>query len=169
LRDIAGQFQTSKSSIDRHQRCIAAQLKAFKASRAVQLNESLLERLERYREIAESPLDDADKELRLKALDRCYKQVDIEAKLTGAYQEKRSNEHDKQREREILVERWLNIYQRMSYDEASAGLRRIFEAKTEAEKRAMICEEMDEAIRLTSEPSGWREAEQIVQSRYAGN
>jgi hypothetical protein len=169
LRSIGKQYQTTHATLNRHRSCIAGELKAFKQRRSIQLSESLIQRLDRYREIAESPLDDADKELRLKALDRCYKLVDIEAKLTGAYQEKRGNEHDKQMEREILIERWLHIYNTTSYEEATAGLQRIYAAQTEAERRSVISDELDESLRLTNDPQGWAKAEQMVQSRYAGH
>jgi hypothetical protein len=100
LRDIAGQSQASKSSIDRHQRCVAAELQTFKASRSIQLNETLLQRLDCYRGVAEQFLKNDEKALA--ALDRCYKQVDIEAKLTGQYQKKQENQADPQKRQEII-------------------------------------------------------------------
>jgi hypothetical protein len=61
LRDIARQFETSKDAVNRHQTCIAAELKTLKATRSFQLNESLLQRLDRYRLRAEQFLEDDEK------------------------------------------------------------------------------------------------------------
>jgi hypothetical protein len=143
--DIAGQFQASKSSIDRHQRCIAAELKAFRATRSEQLTETLIQRLDRYRLKVEQFLDDDEKVL--PALDRCYKQVDIEAKLTGAYQQKRENEHDKRERREILIESLSIIYER----------------RHEPKTREEIAEEVDDSMRAVN--SVWEEAKQRAQQR----
>jgi hypothetical protein len=90
LRGIARQFGASKDAVGRHQSCFAAKLKALKASRSEQFNETLLQRLKRYRTIAEQFLSDDEKVF--SALDHCYKQLDLEAKLTGAYQKKQEGE-----------------------------------------------------------------------------
>jgi hypothetical protein len=65
---------------------MAAQLQALKTSHSAQLNETLRERLNHYRLVAERFLDDDEKALA--ALDRCFKQADIEARLTGECQKK---------------------------------------------------------------------------------
>ena len=145
LRDIAGQFQVSKSSVDRHQRCIATQLEAFKESRSEQLNESLMQRLERYRRVAEQFLSDDEKAL--VALDRCYKQVDIEAKLTGEYQKKQENKPDQHLQRAIFLETVVILAER----------------KGEAKSLEQVEAEFEMALAETQ--SVWAEAEVRVKAR----
>jgi hypothetical protein len=161
LRDIARQFEASKDAVNRHQTCIAAELKALKASRSAQLNESLLQRLERYRLVAEKHLNDDDKALA--ALDRCYKQVDIEAKLTGAYQKKQENQPDAQRRHEIIVEAYKQVFATKSYDQAVLLIRAIYEARDElardAAVRAAIEADTVEVERV------WSEAEKRINQR----
>jgi hypothetical protein len=164
LRDIAGQFEVSKSSVFRHHTCIAAQLQAFKAARSTQLNETLLQRLERYRGVAERFLKDDEKALA--ALDRCYKQVDIEAKLTGEYQKKQENQADPQRQREIAVEAYLKVFEMQTEDEALAAIREVYRAKALQDAGAMW-----EAVRAALEADAaeeeefWHIAEEIVSKR----
>jgi hypothetical protein len=161
LRNIASQFGVGYQAVNRHQTCTAAELKALKASHSTQLNESLLERLNRYRLIAERFLNDDEKALL--ALDRCYKQIEIEAKLTGAYQKKQENQPDKQRRHEIIVEAYKHVFATKSYDEAVAAIRAIYEAwddeAREAAVRAAI-EADTEAVEAV-----WSEAEQRVIQR----
>jgi hypothetical protein len=59
------------SNVARHQTCIAVRLQALKASHATQLNESLFERLKRYRLVAGRFLNDDEKALA--ALDQCLR------------------------------------------------------------------------------------------------
>src|SRR5204863_8442633 len=115
-RIIAKQFDVGDSSVQRHQQCIVAELQAFNTSRSEKQNETLLERLARYRGVAEQFLHDDEKALA--ALDRCYKQIDIEAKLKGAYQKKQENEHDPQNNRQIQIEAFLLLYEELTLEQA---------------------------------------------------
>ena len=149
FRDIAPHFGASKDAVSRHQACIAKELQAYRTQRSERLNDSLLTRLNHYRTVAESFLKDDEKALM--ALDRCYKQVDIEAKLTGAYQEKRENEHDAVKNREILIQAFSMIYERTGepktreeieyiMDESDRALKSVYqEAKAIVEARGWVC------------------------------
>jgi hypothetical protein len=136
LRNIASQFDVGYQAVNRHQTCIAAQLQAFKASQAAQLNETMLERLNRYRLVAERFLNDDEKALA--ALDRCFKQADIEAKLTGEYQKKQENKIDAPNREEIIIEAYLRMYEHKTYDEAVATMKAIFEASDEDSRRDAV-------------------------------
>jgi hypothetical protein len=161
LRDIARQFEASKDAVSRHQTCVAAELKALKAARSTQLNESLLQRLVRYRLVAEKHLNDDEKALA--ALARCYKQVEIEAKLTGAYQKKQENQPDAQRRHEIIVEAYKQVFAQKSFDDAISLIRAIYEARDESAR--------DAAVRVAIEADTieveavWSEAEKRINHR----
>jgi hypothetical protein len=163
LRDIAGHFQASKSSIYRHQTCIAAELQALKASRSAQLNESHLQRLNRYRLIAEQYLHDDEKAL--SALDRCYKQVDIDAKLTGRYQKKQENKPDAQRRLEITIEAYYMVFVQKPFEEAVALMKAFYDAPDEESKR----EAMRAAVETEQREAAavWYEAEERVDQRQS--
>jgi hypothetical protein len=163
LRDIAGHFQSSKSSIYRHQTCIAAELQALKATRSVKLNESLIEHLNRYRQVAEQFLDDDEKALA--ALDRCSKQVDIEAKLTGEYQKKQENKPDLQRHREITVEAYYIVDGQKTFEEAVAMTKAFYDAPDEERKREVIRAALEANEREVG--AVWQEAEQRVDQRQS--
>jgi hypothetical protein len=161
LRHIASQFSVGYKSVDRHQTCIAAELQALKASRSKKLNETLLERLDRYRSVAEQFLSDDEKALA--ALDRCYKQVDIEAKLTGEYQKKQENKPDAQRRHEIIVEAYFQVFEQKTLDEAIAAIRAIYEASDEQSRRLAIKAALEADKRQVE--AVWQEAEQKVNLR----
>jgi hypothetical protein len=161
LRHIASQLGVGYKSVERHQSCIAAELKALKASRNEKFNESLLERLNRYRLIAEKHLNDDEKAL--PALDRCYKQIDIEAKLTGAYQKKQENQPDAQRRHEIIVEAYKQVFAAKSYEEAIAAIRVIYEAPDESARDAAVRAAIDEDAEAIE--SVWNDAEMCVIQR----
>lgn len=161
LRDIAGQFQSSKSSVDRHQRCVAAELQALKASRSLQRGETILQRLVRYRLVAEKHLNDDEKALQ--ALDRCYKQIEIEAKLTGAYQKKQENQPDAQRRHEVVVEAYKRVFALKTYDEAVAAIKAIYEAPDTEAVESAIRAAIDEDAQAIE--SVWLEAERTVIQR----
>jgi hypothetical protein len=161
LRIIANQFGVGNSSVQRHQTCIAAELKALKASRSKKLNETLLERLDRYRSVAEQFLDNDEEALA--ALDRCYKQVDIEAKLTGEYQKKQENKPDAQRRHEIIVEAYCQVFEQKTLDEAIAAIRAIYEAPDEQSRRLAIKAALEADKREVE--AVWLEAEQKVNLR----
>lgn len=162
LRHIASQLGVGYKSVERHQTCIAAELKALKALRSAQLNESLLQRLDRYRRVAEKFLSDDDKAL--SALDRCYKQVDLEAKLTGEYQKKQENQPDKQKRREIIVEVYKMIFRQRTRDYDLMIINSIHDARDDDAR-------FDAAVRAAIEAdeidvdAAWQEAEQRVEMR----
>jgi hypothetical protein len=161
LRNIASQFGVGYQAVNRHQICTAAELKALKASHTTQLNETLLERLSRYRLIAEKHLNNDEKALL--ALDRCYKQLDIEAKLTGAYQKKQENQPDCERHSEIVFEAYKLVLSRRTFDESVAMIRPVYEARNEVERDAAIraaIEADTEAVEAV-----WSEAERRVNLR----
>jgi hypothetical protein len=104
-----------------------------------------------------------DDEKALPALDRCYKQIDIEAKLTGAYQKKQENQPDAQRRHEIIIEAYKLVFASKTFEESIAAIRAIYEARDdkafESAIRAAI-EEDTEAIE-----SVWNDAEMYVVQR----
>src|SRR5436190_6958938 len=116
LRDIARQFGASKDAVNRHQRCIAEALMKSRQDRQIKSGNTILEQLDYYKSVAEQFLTDEDKALA--ALDRCHKQLDLRAKLTGAYQKKQENENDPQKMRENYIEAYLLLYSNMTLEEA---------------------------------------------------
>jgi hypothetical protein len=136
LRNIAKHFDAGYSNINRHQSCIAAELQALKAGRAVQRAETFLQRLTRYRLIAEKPLEDEEKALL--ALDRCFKLLDIEAKLTGAYQKKQENQPDRQRRDEVVFEAYKMVLNSKNFDEFVSRYRAFYDAPDESARDAAL-------------------------------
>jgi hypothetical protein len=120
-----------------------------------------LQRLERYRGITEQFLKDDEKALL--ALDRCYKQLDIEAKLTGAYQKKQENQPDERRRHEIIVEAYKQVFAAKSYDEAVAMIGAIYDAPDETTREAAIRAAIDADVEAIEDV--WSEAEQRVIQR----
>jgi hypothetical protein len=161
LRSIGKAYGTTHATLNRHRECIANDLQELKNSRAIQFSESLIQRLDRYRLVAEKHLDDEEKALL--ALDRCYKQLDIEAKLTGAYQKKQENQPDKNKRDEIIVEAYKQVFSGKTYEEAISLIRAIYEAKDgdEFEKAIRIAIEADSV----AVESVWDEAEIRVSQR----
>jgi hypothetical protein len=82
----------------------------------------------------------------LSALDRCYKQVDIEAKLTGLYQKKQENEHDRRLSREILVFSLILLAKLDGRDLSRESA--IIELEAESQKLALV---QVEALRLAEQ------------------
>jgi hypothetical protein len=162
LRSIGKEYQTTHATLNRHRVCIADELKGLKAIRSTHFSESLLERLNRYRLIAEKYLDDDEKALL--ALDRCYKQVDIEAKLTGEYQKKQENKIDAQRRDEIIVEAYKLVFAARSLDDAVAAVNAVYGVMGDSDQ-------FDAAVRAAldsdKEAMGavWSEAERRVDLR----
>jgi hypothetical protein len=148
-------------AVYRHQRCIAATLQALRASRNQQASETLTERLDRYRGIAEGLLEDNNKVLF--ALDRCHKQIEIEAKLTGAYQKKQENEKDKKRERQIIIECFNRIYKNKPKAAELANIERIYAATDDDERREVIAQILDESQQEMN--NHWAQAENQVRQK----
>jgi hypothetical protein len=94
--------------------------------------------------VAEKYLKDDEKALA--ALDRCYKQVDIEAKLTGLYQKKQENEHDKRMHHEILVFSLILLAKLDGRELTREGA--IIELEAESQKLALV---QVEALRLAEQ------------------
>lgn len=89
LRDIAGRYGTTKSTLERHQGHIAETIQQVRNSNDVKRAASLIDQLEELSEIADGILQGAvkakDGELALKALDRRHKQVELGARLAGEF------------------------------------------------------------------------------------
>jgi hypothetical protein len=62
------------------------------------------------------------------ALDRYFKQADIEAKLTGEYQKKQENKIDAPNREEVIVEAYKFIFEQKTEEEALASIRAIYQA-----------------------------------------
>ncbi|MBI4470952.1 MAG: hypothetical protein HY650_16680 [Acidobacteria bacterium] len=95
LRDIAGRFGTSKTSVARHREsCVPASLAAATKARDVSQANTLLERLARAHretwEILAEVRRDGEPEIALKALARIEKQLELEGRIIGELQEKPS-------------------------------------------------------------------------------
>ncbi len=92
LRDIAGRFQVSSSTLDRHKsNCLFAVLAKSKESREVANGDKLIAELKHInsesltilREVREA----ANHDLALKAIARIEKQIELKAKLLGELNE----------------------------------------------------------------------------------
>jgi hypothetical protein len=88
LRDIAGQFQLSKSAVERHHaEHLPAALVEAAGAEATRQALDVLQQLKHINAAALTVLRDAraagDGDLMLKAIDRVHKQVELQAKLLG--------------------------------------------------------------------------------------
>jgi hypothetical protein len=99
----------------------------------------------------------------LPALDRCYKQVDIEAKLTGEYQKKQENKPDANKRQEIILEAYCRVFGQKTLDEAVTELRAIYDAPDEECRRLVVRAALDAGKREID--AVWFEAEQKVNLR----
>lgn len=93
LRDIAGQFQLSKSAVERHQaEHLPKLLTQAKAEADVAHALDVVQQLKTINGAALTVLRDArtarDGELALKAIDRILKQIELQAKLLGDLDER---------------------------------------------------------------------------------
>lgn len=90
LRDIAGRFGTSRSSVFRHRQHVSQALMKAAEVREVTVAGSILERLQRAHEEAWAILEegrrDEDQEVRLRALARIERQLELEGRLLGELQ-----------------------------------------------------------------------------------
>jgi hypothetical protein len=145
LRNIASQLSVGYQAVNRHQRCIAEALMKSRQDRQIKSSKTLLEQLDYYKSVAEQFLTDEDKALA--ALDRCHKQLDLRAKLTGAYQKKQENENDPQKMRENYIEAFLLLYSNMTLEEAIEReiqqLRAFYAADSIDERRQVLSNMMD--------------------------
>jgi DNA-binding FrmR family transcriptional regulator len=164
LRDIARQFGASKDAVNRHQRCIAEALLKSRQDRQIKSGDTILEQLDYYKSVAEQFLNDEDKALA--ALDRCHKQLDLRAKLTGAYQKKQENEPDQQKRYQSQIEALFLLYSNMALEQAMEKeiqqLRAIYAVEGE-ERRQVINSLLD----ANDEELGavWSQAEEMASQR----
>jgi hypothetical protein len=145
LRNIAKQFDAGYSNINRHQRCIAEALLKSRQDRQIKSSKTLLEQLDYYKSVAEQFLTDEEKALA--ALDRCHKQLDLRAKLTGTYQKKQENETDQQKRYQSQIEALFLLYSNMTLEQAMEKeiqqLRAIY--AVEGEERRQVISSLLEA------------------------
>jgi hypothetical protein len=106
FRDIALQFKVGAMSVQRHQEHIAEAIRLAKEKFQLERGLTLEAQLDGLREQTEQVLgmfmdylSPFNGELALKAIDRRHKQIEIEAKLRGEFQEPKPNENltDEQR------------------------------------------------------------------------
>lgn len=112
LRDIAGQFKTTKSTIERHQEHVKQAIQKAKETQEIKQGLSLAEQLEKLQGQTEQILEmfmgylsPINGELALKAIDRRHKQIEIAARLAGEFKEDAKNP-DTEEKRE-KVKAWL--------------------------------------------------------------
>jgi hypothetical protein len=160
LRDIACQFSVGRGAVNRHQRCIAQALVKLRQDREIKSGETLLEKLDYYESIARSYL--TDKETAMPALDRCHRQVDLRAKLTGEYQRKQENKLDAPNNNEISLEAYALLFASRTLEENLEQLHAIYDAPDENSRRDAIraAIEYDAAVGEV-----WERATEIVSKR----
>ena len=109
-RVIARQFRVGHDALQRHaKQHIARDLEMAKGNETVQRALSLAEQIEELRRHTETVLTNQDDQsLLLKAIARRERQIELVARLTGAFQRDKQNESDREQKRrhcEIAIER----------------------------------------------------------------